>query len=358
MASNIFDFSRFFGPGATTTVEKYKKLNETEDFAKLKTSAEESLSSTVAAAKAKAASTVRSGTNVASDFKPIQEKIEATKKNTSKIEIFSFPRERAPYQIMFIFSKFERDDISTLNIADPTKIKQQNLSNPNCAIVLPIPANLNDVTAIQFDEAATGVFGGEIVENTVQFARDIANAKSLDDVKNTGLGALNDLNSLINSKSAAALATAVIRRGLSGTSPGNIIDQTLGDIPNPNLGLFFKGVPLRSFEYTWRLSPNTIEESYELRSIIMKLKEKSLPSRKNGYFLNYPDLVEVKFVQNEDMLYKHKICFIEAVNVNYSPNGTPAFFAGTDAPIEVDLTIKLRETAIFTREDFISSETK
>jgi hypothetical protein len=40
------------------------------------------------------------------------------------------------------------------------------------------------------------------------------------------------------------------------------------------------------------------------------------------------------------------------MKVNYAPNGVPSFFRGSQTPTEIDLTITLQETKIFTREDF------
>jgi hypothetical protein len=58
---------------------------------------------------------------------------------------------------------------------------------------------------------------------------------------------------------------------------------------------------------------------------------------------------------NGTYMFNFKPCFITGISTNYAPQGVPSFFKGTRAPTEVEITIQLSETEIFTRRDFAGS---
>ena len=80
-----------------------------------------------------------------------------------------------------------------------------------------------------------------------------------------------------------------------------------------------------------------------------------LPNYKWGAanVLGYPQMVQITLEPDlSEQLYKFKQCMISSVNVNYSPNGVPSFFAGTQYPTVIEFQVNLQELEIFTSQDY------
>lgn len=139
-----------------------------------------------------------------------------------------------------------------------------------------------------------------------------AAAKALENIK----GASNDpdIKNFIKSHFA---------RKITGS---NIFARQSGSVVNPNLELLFEGPELRTFNFAWKLSPRSREETNIIRAIIKILKKTSAPKGKQGtIFLKTPDIYELKYMHNNDQhpfMNKFKPCALTAMSVDYTPDGS------------------------------------
>jgi hypothetical protein len=145
------------------------------------------------------------------------------------------------------------------------------------------------------------------------------------------------------------------------------VQQLTGLAPNPNPSVAFQGPILRDFSYTWAFYPKSRDESEKIQGLIKVLKRSALPRHSavnSASILDYPDMVQINFYPwdtggdpknwgwTDKSIIRYKKCFMQSVNVNYHPFGTPAFFEGTNLPVTYRVTIAFRETEYMLSEDW------
>lgn len=212
-------------------------------------------------------------------------------------------------------------------------------------VALPIPANLMSVTGLDYASMELGAFGGEgakAMEQIVNSANPIAALNEL--VKRAGSG---------DSYFKDALPI-LIRRAVSGLAPtvGGVVDLIRGDTPNPHVAVTFNSVKLRTFTYSWRMSPSSEAESRQLHKIIKTLHTRILPGNQSAFTLSYPNQCLIKIQPDPlNQLFAFKPAVVTDMSVNYAPSGIPSFFRD-NMPTEVELSMSFQEIQIRTSGDY------
>jgi hypothetical protein len=280
-------------------------------------------------------------------------------------DVYQYPRNIGKYFIKLKFSEYTR--------TTPQSVSTLDFKN---AIVLPVPNNIEEKFNLNINEQATGVIGAgaDIIQNSA------AGGGSLSESLTKNGAALG--YSMLADKGAASLvsgAGSVIGAGVGaipfGGGVGNAIDKTgsglgslieaaapvagsyLGSIPNPHMAVFFNGTSMRKHQFEWTFNPRNEKESLDLQKIISKLKANSLPafSPLGTAVLQYPFLCQIElepWYSKEQDFIKYKPALLQEVSVNYSPNGIPSFFEGTNLPTFIRLSLSFIETEYFTANDF------
>lgn len=222
------------------------------------------------------------------------------------------------------------------------------------SIALPIPSNLLSSTSLDYSNINLGAFGGEFLKSALRLGNAVDNGNLIGQLRyevNTGIRAVLDRND-------SSVRQLIARRALSSLSPtlGSAIDLASGTTPNPHVAVTFNNVKLRSFTYTWRFSPNSAAESAALREIIKKLHNRVLPEKSGNLLLRYPNQCMLRmFPTPLNELFQFKPCVVDSMNVNYAPNGVPSFFASTQLPTEIELSMTFHEIQLRTAEDYRGS---
>ena len=205
---------------------------------------------------------------------------------------------------------------------------------------LPMPvAGLKDSFNIDYDRKKMGVVGGvgsSIVDGINDYSSIAGNVLS-------ALGAFG--RTLGEEAMGAALGDA----GVDATQ------LVTGAINNPNLAALFKGVQLRQHTFTWRMIAYNQSESAKIDSIVAQFKHSALPDRTSGgnFGLTYPDIAYLQVIgpqANGLITFSDKGAFIENITVDYMGQTHPAFFTGSNSPVEVTLTMSFLERSIITRK--------
>lgn len=171
----------------------------------------------------------------------------------------------------------------------------------------------------------------------------------------TGIGAgIGGIAQAIGEAAGAALGDVLPGFGTAGGAAGSQLLQ--GSISNPNLAAVFKGVKIRSHSFRWKMIAYDANETNQIDEIVTKLKQRALPERElNGNFvLLYPHVAYLYVVgpKNNSMItFSEKGCFITDITVSYGGQSHPAFFSGTNSPVEVDLAISFTERSIVAAQD-------
>jgi hypothetical protein len=266
-------------------------------------------------------------------------------------DVYQYPRNIGKYFVKLKFSEYTR-------------------TTPQAVSTIEEKFNLN------INEQATGVIGAgaDIIQNAA------AGGGGLTESLTKNGAALG--YSMLADKGAASLVSGAgsVIGGAVGAIPfgggvGNAIDKAgsglgsligaaapvagsyLGSIPNPHMAVFFNGTSMRKHQFEWTFNPRNEKESLDIQKIISKLKANSLPafSPLGTAVLQYPFLCQIELEpwhSKEQDFIKYKPALLQEVSVNYSPNGIPSFFEGTNLPTFIRLSLSFIETEYFTANDF------
>jgi len=271
-------------------------------------------------------------------FKPPQKLKDLSPEDTSRRSYRSgltYPEDLGEYFIIFMFKSYQRKAPIT-----------EFIELPQVTINLPIPTNLQEQFNMQYSDKQLGTIGflEENLKPITGTAKEIGQA--------LGSTIRGSIDQATLAPSEAVLYGLRTLGGIS-DSIGSASDVATGAIMNPFQTLVFQGVNLRTHSFSFKFSPNSRAESEKLKEIINQFKIRMHPAKtSSSLFLTFPDVVDIKFGKKDGTPYFFKTCFLESMTVNYSPQGTPAFFADTFNPVEVELTLNLKEIKPLTRNDF------
>lgn len=261
--------------------------------------------------------------------------------DSSSGSVIQYPPDLGEYYLSFNFMKYDRPNRFT-----EAKTKSEFV------IHLPIPAQLNESHAMAWTDAEQGMIG-----NLADHIDAAADGKGFDvDGTGTAVGLAAGYQ-VLNTISSAASNIPII--GSLGVNEAvQIIGQEIGAITNPHISMLFQGPTFRDFQFSWKFHPHSAEESTKIKNIVDQFRKRVLPNiafKDTQDLIGYPDIVEITLNvgdRKNDFLYPMKKCAVVAFTVNYAPNGTPSFFAGTKAPTFIEFGVMLKEIEYFLAEDF------
>ena len=143
----------------------------------------------------------------------------------------------------------------------------------------------------------------------------------------------------------------------AGTAGGAGLGQAIGDEAmrrmgkalNPNEYMQYKNTQLRSFTFTWKMLPDSVQESIACERIIIKFRGAAHAHRKSSVTLTVPDQIVTSF-HGVDGMVNMPPTVISNVSVTYNPNAA-SFFKSDGRPVEIDLSITLNEIMPIYRDD-------
>jgi hypothetical protein len=210
-------------------------------------------------------------------------------------------------------------------------------------LYFPLPENFQQDINVSFDTTDTGATGTikeQLQEQAAGFDGTGASVSTGDVLEATAKG--------LSGASGRAAFSALD----SGPLPaaGSEIQKAMGQIYNPHPSVFFKGLPMRQFSFLWKLVPIEATDAANLKKMIDVIKWNILPDLA-GDFLTYPNLLQISVEGKGKGRYGvFKKMFVEAFSVNYTGEGTSAFF-DDGAPVSIIMSMQLRESEMFTRGD-------
>lgn len=225
------------------------------------------------------------------------------------------------------------------------------LKQPMGIITLPLPSNLpNDQYAMDLAAPALGL-AANITE------MDASKGQSLTGLGQTikeRLGAGEGLTGTIGAGLVGILAAAPgvsDASKIAGLGLDQIAQSLAGVVRNPHTALLFNNVQLRSFNFTWRLSPRSADQSKKLNDIILTLKKAMHPNiALGGFAFDYPNLFTLQINNDKEGIVSVDHSFMENLSINPVPNGHTYYRDGY--PSMVDISFTLKEVKVKTAEDF------
>lgn len=292
--------------------------------------------------------------------------IKNRKTQLNGVNLLAFPNNLGAHATLLVFKKYsyESPGSRNLNKIDNTTLTNEQLGSS--AILLPLPREIKDTYGVEITNFDQGMFGDAIsrggnyvmgdgsVDGSVLENMGIPSTQTL---VSTAGGAIGTLASKFLSSRTSGLGAGAVGALLPGN--GNIassLEAGAGMTVNPKQALQFKGVDMKTHNFSWSMAPKSPDESDKILQITTAIKQNALPSYTNigpvkRAFLNYPSTVDIYFFgidQNYFMFFK--TCMINTVNIDYSPQGMAVLRGGK--PAMVNLSLSLKEMDIHTAEDY------
>ena len=233
---------------------------------------------------------------------------------------------------------------------DKRQLTTSRLKRGQGTILLPIPSNIADSNSVTFADGSLDSITGQVYNNVkenVDFKgdfRDIpaALAKTASDTATTL--AQGDFSKQLTASLAAAAANIPMGGSLT---RDQVFARTTGEVLNPNMELLFNGVKLRTFKFSFKLTPRDGIEAEQIKLIIRAFKENMAPkiTQAEATFLKTPNMFELTYKKGIDrhpFLNKFKQCVLTDMSVNYSSEGVYATYEG-GTPVSMILELGFKE---------------
>ena len=231
-------------------------------------------------------------------------------------------------------------------------------------ILLPIPSNISDSNSAKYGDSSLNSIGAALVSGVMgmmEAGKDFNKSmkegsqkvldKGAETIANLGssTGGLGGMQGFLTRELASKAA------GTAGVNitPDQLLARTSGEILNPNMELLFNGPSLRSFKFSFKMTPRNRDEAMEIKNIIRCFKTHMAPKVSSGpgstatntSFLSTPDVFELRYRQGateHSFLNKFKQCFMESIDVSYTADGTYATY-DDGTPVSMSMTLSFKE---------------
>jgi hypothetical protein len=219
---------------------------------------------------------------------------------------------------------------------------------------LPVPmSGLDDTFNIKYEDHAFGLVGG-----IAATAGSIVNGTgNIGGAVLSGIEAFAKHAITVGSESLAAATGKIITGKAEGVAGiDSAVGIGLGYITNPNIGVAFAGVGIRTHSFAWKFIAKNAAEASTIAAVVKLLKASALPSKNSGQvlLLNYPDVAMLALHGPKGsglITFSPLGTFIEQISVNYGGQSHPPAFFPDNSPVEVNLSMTFRERSIITSED-------
>jgi hypothetical protein len=199
-------------------------------------------------------------------------------------------------------------------------------------IVLPIPGGIQDSNTVNWSGGNLNPLAesiGSVMQAALQGKDAAAETKRQAELVN-----VNDARSAIISK---------MTEGVLGNN--GVMQRQFGTIINPNLELLFNSPELRTFSFSFKLSPRSKNEAVEVKKIIRNFKQAmSVKRSTSSFLLQSPHTFAISYIfqdRSHPYLNRFKECALISCNVNYTPEGNYMSFDDSNAPSMVSYQIDL-----------------
>jgi len=261
-----------------------------------------------------------------------------------------------------------KNPFSTLSIAK--NVDKKKVLGPDGVIALPMPSNIEDSNSVSYESGEMN----SIVAAGLNAVSDITsvNSKTPEGVeggitqllKNLGpkiySGAMDTLKaggSLAGSKDLIlkALAANAVNVFGANVSVSQLLARSEGKILNPNMELLFNNVTLRTFRFSFKMTPRDENEATSIKSIIRTLKKNmAAKSVENGLFLKTPNVFELQYKKGNrphPFLNTFKPAVLSDMSVNYTGENVYATY-GDGTPLAIIMTLTFKELVPIYEADY------
>jgi hypothetical protein len=235
-------------------------------------------------------------------------------------------------------------------------LSKSKLVSGQGTIILPIPSNVQDGNSVSFSEGnldgvTAETFG--VVKNLTDISLFSGGKNAIPDAIKTftdevGLGVGKIISTPAFKKAImASLQAQAANIPLGGSLTRDaVFARNNGEILNQNVELLFNGVTIRSFKFSFKLTPRGPKEAQQVGLIINAFK-RNMAAKVGGdaNFLGTPNVFELTYKRGSNshpFLHAFKQCVLTDMSVNYTGEGTYAVYDDS-TPVSMVLELGFKE---------------
>ena len=247
--------------------------------------------------------------------------------------------------------------------------RRNSNKQPLGTILLPIPSNIQDGNSVNYTDDSMNTLVGAAMGGVEGIMKGVGEALKEFDFEKAGKTFLRNAEGTLDAsgltlENAQDLVTKYFSaQGLNIFGANVTLDQLLarnsGQVFNPNMELLFNGPSLRNFNFSFKMTPRSADESEEIKSIIKFFKRGMAPKAgATGLFLKTPNVFELRYRQGNgehEFLHRFKQCFLTNISVNYTGEGVYSTY-NDGTPVSMVMTLMFKELAPIYDIDYDSKD--
>lgn len=244
--------------------------------------------------------------------------------------------------------------MNTNNTTDVNTGAPVRISTDKISLYLPSSIMFHDrvhYTDVDLGFIGTGVERALMERDTsvgalVRRAIDTVSDEFLPDIARALIGGLESEAAQIAAVRAAKFAGATGTQGAISTQTGIQI--------NPNKRTMLQDVPIRGFQFNFKLIPASLKEYLQIKTIIKKFREAMYPEAVQNAGVSvafrYPSKFQIKLFYGDKELTPGLLpCFLESVSTTYN-SSSMGFHSGGEWT-EVDISLMFKEERALFKQD-------
>ena len=236
--------------------------------------------------------------------------------------------------------------------------RRNSNKQPLGTILLPIPSNIQDGNSVNYTDDSMNTLVGAAMGGVEGLMTGVGQALKNFDLEEAGNTFLRNAKGTLDAsgltlENAQDLVTKYFSAQALNIFGANVtLDQLLarnsGQVFNPNMELLFNGPSLRNFNFSFKMTPRSADESEEIKTIIRFFKRGMAPkAAATGLFLKTPNVFELRYRQGNGehkFLHRFKQCFLTNISVNYTGDGVYSTY-NDGTPVSMIMTLMFKELA-------------
>ena len=209
---------------------------------------------------------------------------------------------------------------------------QRKKTKINGSVTLPIVTGIEDTNRVDWQGATLNPIQALGASGALGVFQGIAEGQGITDVFGNAAGAVKDASQKLAAGAGSDIRNAInVYLAQRAVGAQGLLSRATGAVLNPNLEMLFGGPSLRSFAFTFTLSPRDADEADQVRKIIRFFKQgMSVKTTASNVFLKAPNVFDIQYqtfnTEGQEIIHPSiniiKTCALLSCNVQYTPNNT------------------------------------
>jgi len=227
------------------------------------------------------------------------------------------------------------------------KSSSENTKRITDSVALYLPANVEDNTLANYNDAKTGIAGFLVASG---FKAQGGDTKAITE------SLIASMEGVLKDTTMRAIGVVGEIFGAEGTE--GLAKKAFGEADNPYMEVLFDSMQLRTFTYNFTFAPRKEEEALEVQRIIQLFRFHMAPELRPGVnrYLGIPSTFDIHYmflskngIASENNFYNRiATCVLQDCSVNYTPGGVKSFEDG--GPTQTTMKLSFKEIQLLTKD--------